>query len=49
MHILKPISDNTIQTMYHTNAVYSHKLLYKLRLALQGTQTVIHSNPVGVK
>ena len=24
---LKPISDNRIQTVYHTDAVYSHKLL----------------------
>ena len=43
MQILKPVSDNTIQNINLSVVVYSHKLLYKLRLALQRTQIVIHS------
>ena len=53
MQILKPISDNAIQNIYHTDAVYSPKILYKLQPALQGMQTVItlssDGNPVVVK
>ena len=28
MQILKPISDNTIQNIYYTDAVFSHTKLY---------------------
>ena len=48
VQIIKPINVNMIQTIYHTDAVYSRKL-YKLHFALALIYSLLGENPDGVE